>query len=481
MFAYFWNMVGKWSARLIGLASTIILARLLSPDHFGIVAIAMLCVGFFEIFTDMGIKRYLLIHSELTDQLLNSCWTLSLIIRTIVVCILLITANYAASLLSAPKSDLAIMAIAAINFCTAFKNIGVVKLERALNYKKINLINIFSKVIGTTTTLIYVYFSPSYWALIAGIATSTLSDVIGSYFIYSYRPKVNFQFDHALFKFSFFILLRSLLGFTRSKLDTMLVSRFFGEKAVGQFTIAQEFATLPFTEIVSPATQTLLPGLAKLKNNTQELLDKTYKYLALVYLLLLPSVAGIDLIAEQFTFLVLGEQWTGAAEIMRALAYFMLLYPLTSVMNNLLDYANKTHISIYLDIFSIVLLLVAVYLTPLTNVADFAWLRIDVAMALLVITLITCHIILGLKLPQVIMAISLPLISTLIMHWVCYTLFQYTDLTFTHLLLMIISAALSYSLCITILVLLTKKHLPVWLFYYQLGNNLLKNILRAKV
>ena len=195
--AFLWNLIGKWGVRSIGIVSSLLLIRLLAPDMFGVMALATIYIGLFEVFSHLGVNRYLIAQTELTDDDLNKAWTLNIGIRLLISLALMLSSGMISELVKDTRVQNVVIAIAIINFIGAFGNTALIRLEKAVNFKPINTLNIYVKVFSTVVTLTVAFFYPTYWALIAGNFTAMLSGLIGGYLLISYKPKLDFRVDKA--------------------------------------------------------------------------------------------------------------------------------------------------------------------------------------------------------------------------------------------------------------------------------------------
>ncbi|MGJ8694433.1 MAG: lipopolysaccharide biosynthesis protein [Thalassotalea sp.] len=465
--AYFWNIFGKWGARLLGIGSTLILVRLIDPEAFGLVALATICIGFFATLTGIGVERYLISQTELDTQALNSGWTLNILLKFVVTIALVASSGFLANYFNEPALDIVIVVVAINGFFASLNNIGLVKLTKNLDFKSITYLQLVVKVFSTIVTLTVAYFNPDHWALIAGGIVSVWLYMIGSYVISPYRPKLSFCFDKNQFSFSVYILIRNILSFCRNKADTFIVSKLFNTSAVGKYNIGLEFAVLPFSEVITPASAAIFPGLANYKNDREQLFDKTYKYFALIYLFVIPCIVGIWVVAPQFCPVILGDKWADTAPIMAALAVMMLPYPLTAITNNLFEYLGKTKLSLFGDAIGLGLLVLSAAILVFDDINEFAQIRGYVGIVAFSLILFFCRVTIGLSLKIMFTILIIPSIAACFMFYVFEFIYMNNSITLLGLLINMFIGALSYCLCFFILLFLIKPYSSVWAFWYE--------------
>jgi O-antigen/teichoic acid export membrane protein len=465
--AFLWNLIGRWGIRIIGIASSLILLRLLAPDVFGVMALATIYIGLFEVFSHAGVNRYLIASTDLKDDDLNTAWTLNLVLRFIISSLLVLSAGYIAELVNDSRIQEVIIAVAIINFFGAFGNIALIRFQKAVNYKPINTLDIYKKLLSTMVTLVTAYFYPTYWALIAGNSIAMLTGLIGGYILLPYLPEFNFQFKRALFTNSAWIYFRNIISYFRNRLDVFFVGKLFDITAVGKYKISQDFATLPFSEIIAPATRGMFPALSKYKNQKEALFDKTYKFLALVYSIIIPSIFGFFIIATQFSTVILGEKWVDVAALLPALSLLMLSYPLNGISHNLFDYFNKSHLGVINDLIGIIVLALVFCSWQFTSIEVFTQIRAYLAVLLFLILIIIIRVTLGFSLKAMCSIILVPLSASIVMYGAFTFIYVNEELTLMGLLINMFLGACYFSVAILLLIVAIKNKSTIWTFWFD--------------
>ncbi|MGR5354113.1 oligosaccharide flippase family protein [Vibrio alfacsensis] len=464
--AYFWNVFGKWGVRTIGIGSTLILVRLIAPESFGIIALAGICIGFFETLQAIGIDRYLITKTSLSPEDMNSGWTLNIILKLTISLALVIASPYMSYYFDEPRLDLVITVVAVNGFFSSFNNIGLIKLKKNLEFKMISYLELVVKVISTVITVIFAYFSPNYWALIVGSGASVWIYLFGSYIICDYRPKFRFKFERSMFSFSIFIVFRNVLSYCRNRGDTFVVSKLFDVLSIGKYKVGLDFAIMPFSEIIMPAGQAMFPGMANYKNNKNELLDKSYKYLALVYLFLIPSVVGIWFIAPQFCTVILGEKWSDTAPIMSSLAILMIAYPISAMTNNLFDYLGMPKFGVFNDLFGLMSLLFIAISFTFDGVDQFSQFRGYIGLATFLFAIVFARITISFSIKKMLEIIIVPVAASFFMYIALSSVYFDNSMTLLGMLSNVLFGAMVYTCCLLFLIAIFKSYSDVWCFWY---------------
>lgn len=452
-------MFGKLIVRGIGVVSTLILVRVLEPSDFGIIAIGIMLIGFFEVLSDAGVNRFLVLHAAPKDNDYNSAWTLNIIFRTTLLALLALLAPFSKSLFNNPELENVIWALCATQLFGSFKNIGLVKLEKELNYSAENRILICAKVVSFGFCIPAAFYFKNYLALLLGNFVNISIVVILSYVFCSFRPRLNFRFSPEIFTFSKFLFLRNIISYSRSQMDVLAVGLKFGETATGQFSIARQFSMMPQTELITPAIRPIFAGLTKFKDEPEKLKENVIQVLQACYLFLIPCAFGFLAIAEPFTSVVFGERWMPMADYIGMLAFLMAVFVLQGQLNIVYDAAGKIKYSIWADILGIASLSLLIIISKLDDVVDFAYIRIASGAIALISMSLMAKFYVGIRLLKIVEVILVPTVLSSIMYililWAS-SFVQWVSVVWELLALIALGVAV-YLLGLIFIVLLLKK------------------------
>ncbi len=315
-----WMIAGRWGMRAIGLFSTIILARLLAPDDFGVIAIAMIVVGLLETIAYAGVDLALMRPGADTREHYDTAWTIQLIQGALIAGTLLLIAPWVSPFFSEPRATAVIQAIALRPLIVGCQNIGVVAFRKELDFAKDFRFSIYSKLLNFTIVVGLAFWLRNYWALVAGMASSSMIEVILSYVMHPYRPRLCLQRRHEIWGFSQWLIISRVGAFLNRKTDEMVVGRLLGTSAMGGYHVANELATMPSSELVMPLRRAMFPTLAKVAEQPAELERLFCLSFSAIALICFSVACGLMSIAPELVPILLGEKWLSAIAAVRWLA-----------------------------------------------------------------------------------------------------------------------------------------------------------------
>ncbi|MGH8264679.1 MAG: oligosaccharide flippase family protein, partial [Steroidobacteraceae bacterium] len=288
-----WMVLYKLFDRSLGLISTIILARLLVPQDFGIVAMAASVIALLELLSAFGLDISLIQRSETTHEHFHAAWTLNLLAGFGVALLLLASAWPISIFYREPRLLAVICALAAGTVIQGLENVGTVNFRKDLEFSREFRFLALKRTLPFLVTVPLAYWLRSYWALIAGLLAGRIGGVIVSYALHPFRPRLSVTKIGELMHFSKWMLLHNLIAFLKDRSSSFVIGRLSGFANLGLFSLAAEIASLPSTELIAPINRALLPIYAKLANDKAGLAREYLAAMGTIALVGVPAVAGV--------------------------------------------------------------------------------------------------------------------------------------------------------------------------------------------
>lgn len=315
-----WMVVLQLCDRSIGLVSTVILARLLLPADFGLVAMAMSIVAIVELLRALGFETALIQNQAATRPDYDTAWTLNISLSLVIAAILTVLAGPAELYYDEQRMGEMLLVIAASQLILGFQNIGVVAFRKELSFHKEFWFQFQRRLFAFIVTVSAAVILRNYWALLIGMVSRNVYAVVSSYLMHSYRPKFSFASAKSLIAFSKWLLADQSFNVVSTRSVHFIVGRVLNPASVGLFTVAYELATLPTTSLLAPINRALFPGYAKMSHDLALLRRGVLNVLGAIYSLAIPAGIGIALVAEYLVPALLGERWTEAIPLLEVLA-----------------------------------------------------------------------------------------------------------------------------------------------------------------
>ncbi|MGO1788327.1 MAG: oligosaccharide flippase family protein [Sphingobacterium sp.] len=365
----------KFLQRSLGLISTLILARILTPESFGIVAIAALVIYFSEVISNTGIQQYLVQTEFLDDGVVNSAWTLNLIIKFSICLILYGMLPVLALFYENPVVIQAISVLIPVIGIRALTNPELHVKRRNLDYNDIFKIQVLSKVGSFSVVVIIAVAYKTFWAIIIGDIVSSILTVLLSYRYCTHRPRLSLQNVGKQWVFSRWMMARGCFGYLRAQVDVLLISQFFSLAQLGRFNIAREFTIMPANEVIGPAVEPLLATFSSARQSPEELEKQFSLSVLVVSLLIAPVVAFLFFVNEMFVLVVLGEKWLESAPLVQAMTPLLAAFTLSGLINAMFIAFGKVKQIFYFDVTIFIIIFTILYMLKDTGLVEFVWVR----------------------------------------------------------------------------------------------------------
>jgi O-antigen/teichoic acid export membrane protein len=314
-----WMSLMRFAIKGLGLASTVLLARLLVPADFGIVAMAVSIVAALELFSAFNFDVALIQRQDAERADYDTAWTFNVLFGAVLALILVAGSFVAADFYNEPRLTGVMHALAIGVFVLGFENIGVVAFRKDLVFHKEFAMRIAQKVGATAVTLPLAFALRSYWALVIGMVAGNVLAVLISYYAHPFRPRLSLASAGRLFSFSKWLAVNNVLWFLRDRLPDFLLGRISGATALGVYSLSYEISHLPTAEVVAPINRAVLPAYAKMTHDLELLRRGFLDVIGLIALLALPAGFGIAAAAPLIVTVLLGDSWAEAGPIVSVL------------------------------------------------------------------------------------------------------------------------------------------------------------------
>ena len=327
-----WTLAIRAVDRGLGFFSTLLLARLLTPEDFGVVAMATSIMAVLMSITEFGFTQALIQRADTARQAYDTAWTLQIIAHAVVALILIALIPLALHWYGEPRVANIMLVLAGVAFVSSFRNVGLALFEREMDFRPIFLTTLGRKIASVTVAVGAAAVLTNHWALLAGIVAGTVADLVLSYRVSSFRPRLSLEGTRELMGFSKWWLAAQFLELVSRRGQDFFVGARLGPQRLGQYSVAFEFATLPTTEIAAAISRALFPGYMKLKHDPEQMFAAFARVWAIVALIALPAAAGIYALARPITVVVLGQKWIGTETLLGLLAFLGVLHAMGNTL-----------------------------------------------------------------------------------------------------------------------------------------------------
>ena len=362
-----WLGLGSTLLRFMELFRSIILARLLLPEVFGLMAILSLLSQGIKQFTHIGFGQAIIYRKSEIDECINTAWILNIIRGLLLFALLYFLSPLIASFYGEDVLDLGIKVLAISFIFSGFSNTYMILYRKNIEFKKIALLNLITEFLGIVVVIILAYYLRNIWALLFGVLFSSLTKMLLSYRIAEKTPK--FSFDKKLawemFHYSKYLTGAGILVFLTTRLDDGLVGKLLGMKELGFYINAYFFANLPATHITAILAQLIFPTYSYYNEDQKKLNQLFLRVLKVVSIITIPASFGILALSDEIASVLLGEIWLPMVPALKILVFFGLFRAVAACTGPLFKAMGKPKVLFWVLFWKLIVIAAIIY--PLTT------------------------------------------------------------------------------------------------------------------
>jgi lipopolysaccharide exporter len=363
----FWVFLLRVVQQLFGLARLVILARVLAPQDFGLMGIALLSMATLETLSQTGFQQALIQKKCDIESYLNSAWTFLILRSFLLFTVLYLIAPYAAVFFDAPEAKPIIQVIGISVIFQAFTNIGVIYFQKELEFNKQFIYQLSGTLIDFIVAVVAAFILKNVWAIVFGLLAGNAAMFITSYLIHPYRPHLSFDIGKAkeLFGYGKWILGSTILVFLATQGDDVLVGKLLGITSLGFYQMAYRISNLPATEITHIISQITFPVYSKIQDDIPKLREVYLRILLFTTFISFPVTVLIFVLAPDFTIIFLGEKWMPMVPAMQVLVFAGLIRSIAATTGPIFYAVGKPKIDTKWQMIRLIVIAILIY--PFTS------------------------------------------------------------------------------------------------------------------
>ncbi|MDO1449474.1 lipopolysaccharide biosynthesis protein [Rhodocytophaga aerolata] len=319
-----WNSVSTITNAVVQLGYSAIMARLLAPSDFGLMAMSGLVLGFSTYFSQMGMSQALINKKDLYKEDIRVAFTSSFLLGILFSGITWLAAPLSVYIFDNPQLVPILRTTCISLVINGLGSTSISLLRRNLEFKSVAIIQIASYLVGYVLVgMSLAYLDFGVWSLVAASICQAIISTVTSYIFARHSLSLLFDWKYyqPLFAFGSKMSLISFIDFLGADFDTLFIGRFLGEANLGLYNRAFILIRQPVSLLVGTVSRVLFPAFSRIQTEISRLKNVYLFSVSSVALIIFPICCGISLAAEPIVYLMLGEKWTAAIPILQVLAF----------------------------------------------------------------------------------------------------------------------------------------------------------------
>jgi len=347
-----WSTVEKFSTQGVSFLFTIVLARLLSPSDYGIIAMMSIFFAICQTFIDSGFANALIRKIDRTEKDKVTTFYFNIIVGIICYGIIFILAPYIAQFYNIPLLKPLARILGLNLILQSFCIIQQVELTCKINFKMQAKISLIAVIASGTIGLCLAYKGLGVWSLVVQSLTQTTIRTILLWILVRWSPKEKFSKEsfHYLFSYGSRLLMSNLLDTIYNNIYPLVIGKFYTPAQLGTYSRALHFGQFPSSTFTGILQRVSFPVLSSIQNETERLKNNYVKFLKLSTFLIFPMMLLLAALAKPLVLFLLTDKWHGVIPLLQILCFSLMWYPVHAINLNLLQVKGRSDLFLRLEI-----------------------------------------------------------------------------------------------------------------------------------
>ncbi len=373
--SFLWRFFERVGAQGVKLIVEIVLARLLLPDDYGLIALVTVFITVLNVFVDSGLANALIQKKDADDIDFSSVFWFNIIWCIVLYAMLFAGTPFLARFYARPELIPVLRVLGLQVIISGVKNVEQAYVSRTMQFKKFFFATLGGTIGAAVIGIWMAYHGYGVWALVAQQLFNTLVDTIILWLTVKWRPKFVFSFERfkGLFSFGWKLLVSSLLDTVYNEIRQLVIGKIYTASDLAYYNRGRQFPHLFITNVNSAIDSVLLPTMSKEQDDRGRVKAMTRKAIQISTFIIAPLMMGLAFAGEPVVRLILTEKWLPCVPYMRVFCFAFVVYPIHTANLNAIKAMGRSDLFLKLEIVKKVLGLVLLLLTMNISVMAMAY------------------------------------------------------------------------------------------------------------
>jgi teichuronic acid exporter len=358
----FWSSMQLFGNRFIGFGVSMVLARLLLPSEFGLMAMLSIFIGLGSALINSGLTQSIIRTENLDDEDFSTVFFFNLGGSIVIYSIIYIVAPYIADFYNQELLTSIVRVYCIVFIINAFSAIQITRLTKMMDFKTQLKVSLPSLIIGGSVGITMAYNDYGVWSLVWSNIIQTIAGTLQLWFWSQWRPswvfnrkKFNYHFNYGVK-----LMLSGILNLIFTNAYTIIIGKFFAPAQVGFYNRAQTLQMLPVKSVISIVTKVSFPLFSSIQNDDVRLKSIYKRIMQMVVFLVTPTLILMAVLGEPLFRLLYTEKWLSAVPYFQILCVTGILYPINSYNLQILNVKGRSDLFLKLAIFKKIIVVVVI-------------------------------------------------------------------------------------------------------------------------
>lgn len=361
----FWSAVDKFAVQIGQFIVSIVLARILLPEDFGLIGMLAIFMALSQTFIESGLGVGLIQRQDRTDIDFSTVFVFNLLVSSFFYILLFLSAPYISIFFNQPQLTNLVRVLGLSLFLNAIAIVQKTKLTIAIDFKSIAKSNVIAVISGGISGVVAAMNGFGVWSLVIQSLVWSLASSVSLWLLSSWIPSISFSKKSldSLFRYGSKILIAGLYAQLLNNVYNICLGKFYPTASLGYYTRAKSFADLSAGTIVSVIQQSTFPVLAAVQNDTEKLVSIYSRMIRMSAFLIIPLMTLIALLAKPIIILLLTEKWVSLIPLLQWMVFARIFLPMSAINMNLLNAVGRSDLYLKVDLSKLPLTILAMIIT----------------------------------------------------------------------------------------------------------------------
>ncbi|MBT0607938.1 lipopolysaccharide biosynthesis protein [Aequorivita echinoideorum] len=370
-----WTFLDTVVARGVGIAASVLLARLLSPREFGLMGMVYIFTAVSATLVDGGLTASLIRTQQVDNRDYSTIFFTNIAVSFILYWVVFLLAPFIAAFYDEPDLIFIVRVYALIFVITSFSAVQLTIFQKKMDFKKLMLLNIPGILIGAGIGITMAYYGFGVWSIIAmQLATQAVLTIM-LWIVSDWKPSFVFSTLKLKrhFEFGYKLTLSGLLNTIFDNIYNVLIGRFYATASLGHFERAKTFSLYPATILTTMVGKVSYPLMAGIQDEKERLASAYKQILQFIFFISAPLMLGLSAVGKPLILFVLGPQWEQAAVFFQILCISGMLYPIHAFNLNLLKVYGRSDWFLKVEVIKKIMIAVVVAIAFQFGIYALVW------------------------------------------------------------------------------------------------------------
>lgn len=362
-----WSFTDLMASRGMQFILQLILARLLLPEHFGLIGMVLIFIAISDTIVDSGFSQALIRNEHANQNDYSTVFYFNLMIAIVLYFVFYISAAMISVFFGEPQLIKIIRVLSLVLIINSFGIIQRVILVKKIDFKTITKVNIIATVIAGIITITMALLGYGVWSLVVNLVTVQFIQTLLLWIFNKWVPSATFKVQSfkKYYRFGYKLLLSGLLDTFYSNIYFLVIGRFYSTIQLGYYTNAVSFSDLASHSISSAVQRVSYPVLSSIQSDGERLRSGFRKIIKLSAFINFPLMIGLATVANPLFNILLGEKWIPSVIYFQLLCFAGMLYPLHAINLNILQVKGRSDLFLLIEIIKKAILTILIVLSLL--------------------------------------------------------------------------------------------------------------------